>query len=74
MAIKTPNKALNIRVGKVSGNTDIFVFGLIMTFHEIFYVLFTQILIFISYLKYTFKILDVLSCTNEKVMTPCVLR
>ena len=28
MAIKTPNKALNIRVGKVSGNTDIFVFGL----------------------------------------------
>jgi hypothetical protein len=68
------SKALNIRVGKVSGNTDIFVFGLIMTFHEIFYFLFTQILIFISYLKYTFKILDVLSCTNEKVMTPCALR
>jgi hypothetical protein len=74
MAIKTANKALNIRVGRVSGNTDSFVFGLIMTFHEIFYFLFTQILIFISYLKYTFKILDVLSCTNEKVMTPCALR
>ena len=51
MAIKTPNKTLKIRIGRVSGNTDIFVFDLIMTFHEISFFFYTQILIFISYLK-----------------------
>jgi hypothetical protein len=40
MAIKTANKALNIRVGRVSGNTDSFVFGLNTKVQHEFFIFF----------------------------------